>query len=56
LPWLELMHKDPEFRFPGASGDYRARGEANLQRDPEWAQFRHGVPVALPREQASAVP
>ena len=48
LPWLDLMHKDPEFRFPGASGNYRSRGRANLERDPEWAQFRHGIPVALP--------
>jgi len=55
LPWLELMHKDPEFRFPGESGDYRARGQVNLEREPEWAQFRQGVPVALPKQQAPAL-
>jgi outer membrane PBP1 activator LpoA protein len=47
LPWLDLMQKDPDFRFPGASGYYGfARGQA-LVRDPAWAEFSGGRPVPL---------
>jgi outer membrane PBP1 activator LpoA protein len=47
LPWLSLMHKDPDFTFPGQSGYYRsAKGEA-LQREPAWAEFKSGRPVPL---------
>jgi hypothetical protein len=47
LPWLELMNKDPGFRFPGDSGIYRAQGTPNLEREPMWARFRRGVPVEV---------
>lgn len=47
LPWLTLMHKDPDFVFPGQSGFYRFSGLEALGREPAWAQFRNGVPVPL---------
>jgi len=47
LPWLELMKRDPDFYFPGASG-YYSEGEAgNLDRQPAFAIFKGGVPLAL---------
>lgn len=46
LPWLDLMRKDPDFRFPGESGTYSIAG-GNLQREPVWGKFRGGVPVAV---------
>lgn len=48
LPWLELMNKDPDFKFPGQSGYYRNAGANTLKRDPAWAEFSRGRPVALP--------
>jgi outer membrane PBP1 activator LpoA protein len=48
LPWLELMCKDPDFGFPGQSGTYRMEPGGALQREPAWAVFSEGVPVALP--------
>jgi outer membrane PBP1 activator LpoA protein len=47
LPWLELMQKDPEFNFPGQSGNYHSAHEGTLQRVPAWAEFSRGRPVAL---------
>ncbi|MDT8321945.1 MAG: penicillin-binding protein activator [Xanthomonadales bacterium] len=47
LPWLQLMQKDRDFEFPGQSGAYRASRGVNLAREPAWAQFRRGLPVAL---------
>jgi hypothetical protein len=47
LPWLELMQKDPEFSFPGQSGNYHSANEGTLQRVPAWAEFSRGRPVAL---------
>ena len=47
LPWLQLMQKDRDFEFPGQSGTYRASRGVNLAREPAWAQFRRGLPVAL---------
>jgi len=47
LPWLELMKKDPDFDFKGASGSYRARNHNELVREPAWAFFSRGRPVAL---------
>jgi outer membrane PBP1 activator LpoA protein len=61
LPWLELMRKDPDFAFPGASGTYSIdRGRSGrvgidrggsdaggLQREPAWAVFSGGLPVPL---------
>jgi hypothetical protein len=45
LSWLSLMHKDPDFVFPGQSGYYRATNGDALQREPAWAEFRDGMPV-----------
>ena len=47
LPWLELMQKDPEFSFPGQSGNYQSANAGTLRRVPEWAEFSRGRPVAL---------
>ncbi|RPH96910.1 MAG: penicillin-binding protein activator [Lysobacterales bacterium] len=61
LPWLELMRKDPDFAFPGASGTYSIdRGRSGrvgidrggsdgggLRREPAWAVFSGGLPVPL---------
>jgi hypothetical protein len=48
LPWLELMRKDPDFVFPGQSGNYRMDRGGGLHREPAWAVFSGGLPVALP--------
>jgi outer membrane PBP1 activator LpoA protein len=45
LPWLEMMRTDADFRFPGQSGTYAAGVGPMLQREPEWAVFRDGIPV-----------
>lgn len=47
LPWLSLMHKDPDFVFPGQSGYYQSSGSETLRREPAWSMFRGGLPVAL---------
>jgi outer membrane PBP1 activator LpoA protein len=47
LPWLALMQKDPDFSFPGQSGHYRYGSGGNLIREPAWAEFSRGRPVAL---------
>lgn len=47
LPWLELMNKDPGFRFPGQSGDYYDRRSGTLLRQPAWAEFANGIPAPL---------
>jgi outer membrane PBP1 activator LpoA protein len=47
LPWLELMQKDPTFTFPGQSGYYRSDQGSNLLREPAWAEFSRGRPVAI---------
>ena len=47
LPWLELMRKDPNFTFPGQSGFYHSGPGPNLHREPAWAEFSRGRPVAL---------
>ena len=47
LPWLGLMQKDPDFRFPGQSGFYRTANSDTLAREPAWAEFSRGRPVAL---------
>lgn len=48
LPWLGLMRKDPDFRFPGQSGEYRMAANGSLLREPAFAVFEDGVPRALP--------
>lgn len=47
LPWLSLMHKDPDFVFPGQSGFYRSSMGEALKRQPAWAEFRAGKPALL---------
>jgi outer membrane PBP1 activator LpoA protein len=49
LPWLDLMQRDGDFAFPGASGSYRMGRDGGLVREPAWAEFRGGVPRLLPR-------
>ena len=49
LPWLELMQRDPDFRFSGASGYYRVQASGELQREPAFAVFRGGRPVPMTR-------
>lgn len=48
LPWLELMKRDPDFRFRGASGSYRAAPDGNLAREPAFATFSGGRAIAAP--------
>jgi len=47
LPWLEMMRRDPDFRFPGASGSYCAGPGQKLMREPDFAVFRAGLPRPL---------
>jgi outer membrane PBP1 activator LpoA protein len=47
LPWLDLMGKDPDFRFPGESGNWAGTSSGNLGREPAWAEFRRGRPAPL---------
>jgi outer membrane PBP1 activator LpoA protein len=46
LPWLPLMQKDPDLWFPGEVGSLRLLTDGQLFREPAWAQFSDGVPVA----------
>jgi outer membrane PBP1 activator LpoA protein len=48
LPWLELMNKDPDFGFPGKAGTFQSVGGNTLLREPAWAEFRRGIPIAMP--------
>lgn len=45
LPWLPLMEKDPDLRFPGEVGSLRMKEDGHLERAPAWAQFSAGQPV-----------
>ena len=54
LPWLELMNKDPGFRFPGQSGNYYDTRQGTLSRQPNWAVFRNGRPAPLESDAPSA--
>jgi hypothetical protein len=54
LPWLDMMKRDPDFRFPGASGIYRSGSSGELYREPAFALFIRGVPVPLNPATASA--
>jgi len=46
LPWLPLMQKDPDLWFPGDVGALRLQPDGQLYRQPAWAQFSAGRPVA----------
>ncbi|MSQ99735.1 MAG: penicillin-binding protein activator, partial [Xanthomonadales bacterium] len=54
LPWLDMMKRDPDFRFPGAAGIYRSGSAGELYREPAFALFIRGVPVPLNPTTASA--
>lgn len=45
LPWLDLMRRDPDFRYPGESGQYSYAEGGNLLREPNWGRFSGGMPV-----------
>jgi uncharacterized protein len=47
LPWLDMMKRDPDFRFSGASGTYRSGNAGELYREPAFALFIRGLPVPL---------
>lgn len=46
LPWLPLMQKDPDLYFPGEVGSLRLQADGKLYREPDWAKFSAGRPVA----------
>lgn len=54
LPWLDLMRNDPDFHFPGQSGDYSFTRGGNLQREPGWGRFSGGRPIAVTAPPAAA--
>ncbi len=47
LTWIDLMQKDPDFNFPGQSGNYRSANSPDFHREPAWAEFSRGRPVPL---------
>jgi outer membrane PBP1 activator LpoA protein len=49
LPWLDLLQRDPDFRFAGAAGKYRSGPNGRLEREPTLALFRQGLPAPLTR-------
>ncbi len=57
LPWLDLMQRDADFRFAGASGYYHTGADGKLLREPVFAIFSGGRPVPLtPATEAMASP
>ena len=47
LPWLQWMHADPQFIFPGEIGDLHADADGRIRREPYWVQFAGGRLQAL---------
>jgi len=47
LPWLPLMRKDPDLWFPGEVGALKLQADGSLYREPAWARFSAGKPVAF---------
>ena len=47
------MHRDPTFRFPGQSGSYSDARLGTLYREPAWAVFRNGRPMAYEADGAA---
>jgi outer membrane PBP1 activator LpoA protein len=45
LPWLPLMHKDKELKYPGQVGELRLQPNGQIARYPAWAQFVAGTPI-----------
>jgi len=56
LPWLKLMQSDPDFRFPGQAGTFSFSQTGNLQREPDWARFSRGIPIAATDQAAHPAP
>lgn len=56
LPWLKWMRSDPQFVYPGATGDLYALANGQIQREPFWLQFRSGKALALPPTLGDAYP
>ncbi len=44
LPWLPLMQKDPDLRFPGSAGSLQVKANGRMHREPAWAIFSAGRP------------
>jgi hypothetical protein len=55
LPWLDLMQRDADFRFAGASGYYHIGPGGKLLREPVFAIFSGGRPVPLARATGAMV-
>ncbi len=47
LPWLPLLRRDPDLWFPGEVGALQLQADGRLYREPAWAQFSAGMPVAF---------
>jgi len=50
LRWLPLLQKDASLVFPGASGSLRLEPSGHLAREPSWAVFSGGRPMAVQDE------
>ena len=46
LRWLPLLRKDPDLSYPGDTGTLRLQENGHLRRQPTWAEFSAGRPVA----------
>jgi outer membrane PBP1 activator LpoA protein len=46
LPWLPLLRKDPDLEFHGNTGSLSLKANGQLSREPAWARFSKGLPVA----------
>ncbi len=47
LPWLPLLRKDPDLWFPGEVGTLKLQADGSFYREPAWAQFSAGEPMAF---------
>lgn len=56
LPWLPLMRKDPDLVFPGSVGSLKLDRNGQLLREPAWARFSRGRPVAVEWETSCCDP
>jgi outer membrane PBP1 activator LpoA protein len=46
LRWLPLLQRDPDLAYAGKSGSLRLTEKGHLDRQPSWAMFIGGQPVA----------
>ncbi len=44
LPWLPLMQKDADLKYPGEVGELMLQADGQIHRQPAWAQFVTGRP------------